>query len=83
MAIKHVYKNSNVYCIPFQSIEKDIYSAYQTDLTIPRVTVTATKELEKKVYKALVKTYNNGWSKATIFNYLDKKMPLESEIFKK
>ncbi|PQQ27802.1 spermidine/putrescine ABC transporter ATP-binding protein [Photorhabdus luminescens] len=81
--LKHVYKNSNVYCIPFQSIEKDIYSAYQTDLTIPRVTVTATKELEKKVYKTLVKTYNNGWSKATVFNYLDKKMPLESEIFKK
>lgn len=72
----------NVYCIPFQSIEKDIYQAYQNDDSIPRVRINGVKDHDKQVYKGLVKTWNNGWNEIKVFDYLENLKKVETDSFR-
>ncbi|HEI6852541.1 TPA: AAA family ATPase [Yersinia enterocolitica] len=73
----------NVYCIPFQSIEKDMYQAYLSDQTIPRVEVKGKDNYDKQVYKGIVKTWGNGWDEKKVFDYLGALKPKECRDFKK
>ncbi len=74
---RHVQHNKNVYCIPFQSIEKDLYHAYKTDETIPRVKIIGKDKQDKQVYNGLIKTWDNGWTESSIFKYLENLKPEE------
>ncbi|HIF9256005.1 TPA: ATP-dependent nuclease [Photobacterium damselae] len=56
----HVTRHDNVYCIPQQSVEKDLYASYMdNDGTIPRLTGhrsnLGTKAPDKSLYKKLVR----------------------------
>lgn len=75
-------RRENIFCIPFESIEKDFYQAYLNDESIPRVSVKGEKYHDKQVYKGIVKTYGNGWSAKRIFEYLEALKPEQSEEFR-
>ncbi|WP_367986542.1 ATP-dependent endonuclease [Vibrio sp. NTOU-M3] len=57
---RHVTRHDNVYCIPQQSVEKDLYASYMNnDDAIPRLTGhhsnLGTRAPDKSLYKKLVK----------------------------
>lgn len=74
-------QGDNIYCIPFQSVEKDFYEVYQADLSIPRVRVNGINGRDKQAYKGVVKTRGNGWDEARIFNHLNGLKPQEYNTF--
>ncbi|WP_228371841.1 AAA family ATPase [Enterobacter kobei] len=81
LGLRHA-RGDNILCIPFQSVEKDFYQAYENDDSIPRVTVRGNDKLDKKVYRQVVNTYNNGWDETRIFKYLERLKPAECETFR-
>ncbi|ROR10141.1 AAA family ATPase [Erwinia sp. JUb26] len=81
LGLRHA-RGDNILCIPFQSVEKDFYQAYENDESIPRVTVRGNDKLDKQVYRGVVKTYNNGWDETRIFKYLETLKPDECETFR-
>lgn len=81
LGLRHA-RGDNILCIPFQSVEKDFYQAYENDDSIPRVTVRGNDKLDKKVYRGVVNTYNNGWDENRIFKYLERLKPAECETFR-
>jgi len=64
-------RGDNIFCIPFQSVEKDFYQAYLIDETIPRIETAGVKGLDKQVYKGVVKTRGNGWDEIMVYQYLE------------
>ncbi|HCR2165461.1 TPA: ATP-binding protein, partial [Enterobacter cloacae subsp. dissolvens] len=81
LGLRHA-RGDNILCIPFQSVEKDFYQAYQNDESIPRVTVRGNDKHDKQVYRGVVKTYNNGWDETRVFKYLETLKPAECETFR-
>ncbi|AHE73078.1 hypothetical protein M942_13840 [Enterobacter ludwigii] len=81
LGLRHA-RGDNILCIPFQSVEKDFYQAYENDVSIPRVTVRGNDKLDKKVYRGVVNTYNNGWDETRVFKYLERLKPAECETFR-
>ena len=70
-------RNKQVFCIPFQSVEKDFYQAYLSDKTIPRVIIKGNDKPDKQAYRGVVKTWGNGWDEKRVFRYLE---ALEPEL---
>ncbi|MHC0462910.1 ATP-dependent nuclease [Kosakonia cowanii] len=79
--LRHAAGN-NTLCIPFQSIEKDFYQAYEADLSIPRVRINGEKNRDKQAYRGVVKTYGNGWDENRVYRYLENLKPEECERFR-
>ena len=78
-------QNENVICIPFESIEKDLYQYYQVgDAGIPRlpveVNLTLRKSPSKALYKELIK--NQLMSNIEIYNFLETKKTVAAKKFK-
>ncbi|WP_166369692.1 AAA family ATPase [Psychromonas sp. SA13A] len=80
----------NAECIPFESIEKELYDSYKTTPTdfphIPKLQnqinqINKESKKGKRVFDALITAYDSGWSENDIFEYLIKKNPEEIQNF--
>jgi len=87
---KHAINIENAECIPFQSVEKELYNSYKITPTdfpdIPNLqkqidAIKSESDKGKKVFKALIKAYRSDWSENDIFEYLIKKKPEEIQNF--
>jgi len=77
--------NDNVVCIPFESIEKDLYQLYLAgSAEIPRlpaeIDLAQGKSPSKALFKELIK--NKLMSKVEIYHFLELQKPVETEEFK-
>ena len=82
----YLRKQNNVFLLPFQSVEKDLYAYYlDNDPGIPRVPDKIKfngKSPDKTLYNALTHPWEGAMTKEQIFDFLNDKKPKDALKFK-
>lgn len=87
---KHAINIENAECIPFQSVEKELYNSYKITPTdfpdIPKLqkqidAIKKESDKGKRVFNALIKAHESTWTENDIFEHLIQKNPEEVQQF--